>query len=425
MKKIKKANKKNLISFFIITLVVLVLVSLYAVININEKNNNRQQTPTKVNVADYYNEYVITNKNSSIYKKEESKFIEIGKINQKIELKLDGYTNEYFKISNLDEEYYIKYTDVDKIDSLSELNKRYEKYIVWNKNVITNDTTNFYGDSDEIVYSINKSFELPIIINDESNQKYYVEYAEQLLYIKGENIKEIRESNNTNAKNTEGIAVLNYHFIYNEESKNECNQSLCVSEEQFGQHLNYIKENNYFTPTMKELEMYMDSKIQLPKSVVITADDGWLGGNYKKMLDNYQLNGTIFLITSSYDPSGFKSEYVEVHSHGDDIHNVGVCSGGQGGGIKCLPKNELLKDLENSRNKLNGSTVFCYPFYEYNDYSIEVLKEVGFTMAFAGERDGGDIVARPGGNKYEIPRWVIVDYTTMNNLKTYLELGIA
>ena len=71
---------------------------------------------------------------------------------------------------------------------------------------------------------------------------------------------------------------------------------------------------------------------------------------------------------------------------------------------------------------LNGSKYFCYPFYEYNNYSIEQLKKAGYRLAFGGEFDGGDFVARPNGKKYEIPRWVMVNYTTMQTFQAYLEL---
>lgn len=49
---------------------------------------------------------------------------------------------------------------------------------------------------------------------------------------------------------------------------------------------------------------------------------------------------------------------------------------GQDVGIKCLPEDEILNDLKASREKLNGSTVFCYSFYEFNDYSIKLAKKV-------------------------------------------------
>ena len=51
------------------------------------------------------------------------------------------------------------------------------------------------------------------------------------------------------------------------------------------------------------------------------------------------------------------------------MHKQYVCPGGQGGGIKCLPEATIQEDLKKSSEVLDGSKVFCYPFYEYNDYS--------------------------------------------------------
>ena len=101
------------------------------------------------------------------------------------------------------------------------------------------------------------------------------------------------------------------------------------------------------------------------------------------------------------------SGYIEYHSHGDNLHNQGICPGGQGGAIKCLNKTKLLEDLALSRKKLAGSTAFCYPFYEYNNYSISVLKEAGFTMAFGGTGEGGNYKVKPGIDKFKLPRYVI------------------
>jgi hypothetical protein len=118
----------------------------------------------------------------------------------------------------------------------------------------------------------------------------------------------------------------------------------------------------------------------------------------------------LFLVTAWWDKSNYASPYLEIHSHGHDLHNQGVCSGGQGGAIKCLPKDVLLNDLTTNRTLLNNSTVFCYPFYEYNNYAINILKEAGFTMAFAGDRSK----IRKGANKLILPRYIIYSSTSLN-----------
>ena len=113
------------------------------------------------------------------------------------------------------------------------------------------------------------------------------------------------------------------------------------------------------------------------------------------------------------------AEFIELHSHSDNLHNQGDCNIGQGGGIQCLSEETIQKDLKASRDKLNGTTYFCYPFYEYNEYSIRMLKQAGFTMAFDGEKSYGDNLVHPGDDKFRLRRFVIVTYTTLSDFDTY------
>ena len=166
--------------------------------------------------------------------------------------------------------------------------------------------------------------------------------------------------------------------------------------------------------------MYIDGKIQLPKSVVITIDDGWHSLEAATLLNKYKLNGTVFLITSGYDKNSIESVFVEVHSHTHNMHNAGDCPSGQGGGIQCLSEEFIQEDLKKSREKLNNTTYFCYPFYEYNDYSISQLKKAGFTMAFAGYYANGKLKASPGIDKFQIPRYIIYNTTTVEKLKNMI-----
>lgn len=387
-----------------------------------EKNNMLKEKDIVKKITSHYNEYVKTNDEVKIYDKNGN---EIGLIGKDVELNLDEIEitsdTKYFKIKDFDDEYYVKYQDVDKIDALTLYSDRYKSYILFNENVVTNDNISFYDENNNLVYTFNKSFDLPIIIKDDN--RYGIEFNNRLLYVKKDEIKKTKENNNTELKNANGVPILNYHFAYEDDDKT-CNQVICHSASQLKEHFSYIKDNNFFTPTMKELEMYIDKKLQLPqKSVVITFDDGWRADVARKYVDEYEINATLFLITSWYNKEQFESEYFEVHSHGDNIHNGGLCSGGQGGEIKCMDHDKLLTDLKTSREKLDGSTVFCYPFYEYNDYSIKVLKEAGFTMAFAGEYAGGKIKVTPGIDKFRLPRWAIVNYTTKKQFISYVNGG--
>lgn len=429
MKKKKKINYKKIKKIMMIGLSIflLILIILLGLLIWKDKKNTEHKVAIEKQINEikkHYNNCVKTNKQAILYEKKADKYVEIGSLASNLELKLSKILitekTKYFPIDDIELNYYIYYKDVDKKDTCEEKvkNKRYTKYIVFNENIITKNITNFYDSEDNLVYSINKNFNFPIIIKDKD--RYGIEYNDELLYIKKSEVKEVVENNNTPLKNSKGIPVLNYHFVY-EKNDNTCNEIICHSEEQIISHFAYIKDNNYFTPTMKELEMYIDGKLQLPeKSVVITFDDGVRAKIARKYVDMYELNATLFLITSWFSKDEFESDYMEVHSHGDNLHNAGVCPGGQGGAIKCLEKDKLLVDLKESRSKLNNTTVFCYPFYEYNQYSIDVLKEAGYTMAFAGEYASGKTRVTVGCDKFRLPRWVIVNYTSFDLFKDYI-----
>ena len=412
----KKSNKKIVLLIVVIFVLTLIGIGLYFVL---EKGNITNIT--KSNYDDYYSEYVITNKESKIYIKDNNEYKETGLIGKNIELSLNNENSNdgYFNIDYFDNKYYIYYEDVNKIDELSKIDDRYKNYIVFNDNIVTKDNTYFYDEDDNLVYMFNEGYSLPIIIKD--NDRYGVEFNNRLLYIKASD-GEFIPNTNTDKHNASGIGVFNYHAFYDENDPNDsCPTVICHSKKQFKEQLDYLKENNILTLKMKEVEMYIDGKIQLPKSILLTIDDGGRDKIAVDMLTEYKMYATIFLVTSWYDPSTYyKTDYIEFHSHTDDMHDTGVCPGGQGGGIKCLSEEVIQNDLKASREKLGGSTYMAYPFYEYNDYSIKMLKEAGFTMAFIGESNNSDNLVHVGSDKFRLRRFVIVTYTTINDIDKYL-----
>lgn len=414
----KRCNGRKKIIILVILIMVCLIVGIVVFLYLK-----KEKIDNKINdVSNHYSEIVTTNKKSNIYTYDNDNYIKVGTIEKDILLSLKKQiideNTKYFIINNLDEKYYIDYKNVEKSsDTLKDKDDRYKRYIPFNLNV-TGDVINLYK-NDKLVYSFSKKMSLPIYIKDDD--KYYVEYNDDLFEVKKEEV-EVIENNNTNEVNTKEIGVFNYHFFWDDETEkhSECNQSICHSKSQFKMHLDYIRDNNIFTLKMNELELYIDGKIQLPKSVVITIDDGWRSKLGIELLNEYKLNGTLFLITGDYNPKDYESKYVELHSHTNNLHTGGKCPGGQGGGIKCLPENEILNDLKTSREKLNDSTVLCYPFYEFNDYSIGLVKEAGFTMAFAGESFYRNNHVTIGSDKYRLPRFVVVDYTKMTEFTEFI-----
>lgn len=420
----KNKRKKTTVKLIEVIAIIIILLLIGLIISKSLSNNKINNDLETINsIKKHYGENVITIKETDLYNKDGEK---IGKINKSVEITLSDIDitkeTKYFKIKDL-EDTYIKYEDVNINKEITEKDSRYQKYIPFNQNIKTKNNPTFYDELDNYLYTLNKSYDFEVIIKD--HDKYGIEFNNQLLYIKKEDVESIYDNHNTDLSNTKGIPVLNYHAFFdenNETERTECNTSICHSKAQFKTHLDYFKENNIFTVKMNELEMYIDGKLQLPKSVLLTIDDGGRTTHAINMLTEYQMNATIFLVTSWYDPKTYeKTDCIELHSHSHNLHNGGKCPGGQGGEIKCLPKETLLEDLKKSRELLNNTTAFCYPFYEYNEYSISVLKEAGFTMSFIGEVpiSGGYKQATVGQDKFRIPRFVIMTHTTINDIDNY------
>ncbi|MDD3304453.1 MAG: polysaccharide deacetylase family protein [Clostridia bacterium] len=412
--------KKKTIAMFIICLILLigVIISIYIINKKNQLAKEHELTLQKqeqllAEIKGKYNKLVKTNKEAKLFSNLDGQYVESGRIGDKIELTLEDMPNitletKYFKIK--DKEYYIHYDDIDKIEKLSKKDDRYKRYIPFNENIVTKDTTTFYNESG-LAYTFNKSFNLPILIKEEN--KYYVEFEGQLLSVKKEDVIRVEVVDNSKAETLKSVSVVAYHFFYDKKAGEVCDETICHTTDQFESHLKYLKDNNYLTMTMKELDLFIDGNIKLPKkSVVITIDDGAMGVSNKAipLLEKYDLHATLFLITAWFKKQDFISPNLEIHSHGDNLHNPGICPGGQGGAIKCLDKEELLKDLAKARSILDNTTIFCYPFYEYNDYAISVLKEAGFTMAFRG----GETKVKPGVDKFKIPRFTFYGSTTLS-----------
>ena len=208
------------------------------------------------------------------------------------------------------------------------------------------------------------------------------------------------------------IASILYHFIYLN-GDTSCQETICHSEEQITSHFSYLQQEQYFTLTTTEVLKFIKGEINLPKkSILITIDDGARAEKFIPFLEQYQLYATLFLVSSWYPKETFASPYLEIASHTHNMHTVGVCPMGQGGGINCLSEETILKDLQNSRTTLEQTVAMSYPFFEYSDYAIQLVKEAGFEIAFIG----GQTKIKVGINPYKVPRYTIFSSTSIGQL---------
>ena len=266
-KKTRKFSIKKLLIFLIIILLLVIsIIIFYQIKEYNQKQEEikqeekikqerAEQEKLKNDILEHYNKYVVTNDVIDIYKLENNKYIKYGSIgkDQIIELKeIDiTYKDIYLPIKEF-ENYYVYYEDITKVEEPQELDLRYKKYIPFNENIITNEKTSFYDSNDNLVYTFNESYDLSIIVK--LQDKYGVEFNNQLLYVKKEDVKEIQERQNTTQKNTDSIAVLNYHFFYDadlESERKNCDQTICLSTQMFRKHLDYNVSRSKYSTTKK------------------------------------------------------------------------------------------------------------------------------------------------------------------------------
>ena len=356
-----------------------------------------------IKIKSNYGSAVKTTKDTKLYINDNGKYKDVGSINKDNILELESIdninlNNKYFKL--LDNDYYVSYKDV--IPTTDTINKRYLNYIEFPIEVTTKESVVCYDENFNEVFTINIPVTSKVIVN--LDDYYGISLLSRLVYVKKEDVSNVVEVDSSEEM-AESIPAILYHFIYLN-GDNSCNDIICHSEEQIDSHFKFLSDNNVFTLNTSEVLSFIKGEINLPKkSILITIDDGARAENFIPFLEKYGLNATLFLVSSWYPVSKFSSPYLEIASHTHNMHTTGVCPAGQGGGINCLPESEILNDLKLSRETLNNTNAFCFPFYEYSNYSINLVKEAGFEMAFIG----GSTKIKKGINPYKIPRYPILN----------------
>lgn len=370
------------------------------VIRVRNSLNEKEDVLTKI--KSNYNSVVKTTKDTKLYINDNGKYKKKGSINKDVILELESIDNirldnKYFKL--LGSDYYVSYKDV--VPTTDTINKRYLNYIEFPLEVTTKENVIYYDENFNELFTMNIPVTSKVIVN--LDDYYGISLLSRLVYVKKEDVSKVIEVDSTKEM-AESIPAILYHFIYLD-GDTSCNDIICHSEEQIESHFKFLSDNNVFTLNTSEVLSFIKGEINLPKkSILITIDDGARAENFIPFLEKYGLNATLFLVSSWYPVSKFQSPYLEIASHTHNMHTTGVCPTGQGGGINCLPESEILNDLKLSRETLNNTKAFCFPFYEYSNYSINLVKEAGFEMAFIG----GSTKIKKGIDPYKIPRYPIL-----------------
>lgn len=205
-------------------------------------------------------------------------------------------------------------------------------------------------------------------------------------------------------KNTTGIPVLMYHYIYTKNDKPKKLNTNYLLDTKLEEQLQYLTKENYYFPSYQELKAYVEGKLTLPKkSVILTFDDGEHG--FLKygipLLNKYHVPATSFIIGKNNGKKKviqYASEYISFQSHSYNMHRGGG-SIGHGGIISALNKQEIINDLKKSQAIAQNTEAFAYPYGDVTDIAKGAVKETGilcsFTTKYGKVKVGSDLTALP------------------------------
>ena len=206
------------------------------------------------------------------------------------------------------------------------------------------------------------------------------------------------------------VAVLGYHDFGKDVDDSN---TFVLNIGKFEEQLKYLKKHHYKTLTLDEFYEYKQNKKKFPyKCVLITMDDGYQS-NYElafPLLKKYNMNATVFCVgknaeegcagyMSKETPKKVKEEYpnIDIASHSYNLHEKGAYNVG---------KDELREDFSKCKNVIQ-TEYLAYPFGDYNENFVEVLKENNFKLAFTFGPGKEHRKAKHSDSNYRIPRLCI------------------
>lgn len=179
------------------------------------------------------------------------------------------------------------------------------------------------------------------------------------------------------------IPVLNYHSI-NEEPGNIS----VLSAEKFAQQMLYLSDHGYEPLTLDNFFLILEKKKQPPlKPILLTFDDGY-SDNYltaMPILIKHGFPATLFMSPGSVGSAGYLNwqQVKEMKAANWDIQPHGMTHPH----LPQLSAIEQEKEIIEARTQIetelgSKADIFCYPYGEFNQKTINILEKTGFRYAF-------------------------------------------
>ncbi|MGG3186881.1 cell wall-binding repeat-containing protein [Priestia megaterium] len=237
-------------------------------------------------------------------------------------------------------------------------------------------------------------------------------------------------------KEDKGVPILMYHHVLDEnELGSYKNIGTTVTTEAFIEEMSYLHKQGFTTVLSDDIEKYVSDKINLPaKTVAITFDDGLLSvrDNAYPILKQYEMKATEYIITSrnnhpteifngtaprlqffsQEDMLNMKNVF-DYQAHTHNLHNL---NNEKKSDVITKPYETVKEDIKLNKSILNAHSL-AYPFGHYNDNTIQILKELGFSSAMTTKPGYVNV----GDDPYQLKRIGIYQSTTLSNFATIVQ----
>ncbi|OYV63110.1 MAG: hypothetical protein B7X03_03140 [Parcubacteria group bacterium 21-58-10] len=210
-------------------------------------------------------------------------------------------------------------------------------------------------------------------------------------------------------------SILMYHSVGNQE-----NHFSTVSPEEFQRQMAYIAGKRFSVVSLAELVRRLRTHQPLGGVVVLTFDDGFRD-NYATifpLLKQYNFPATIFVTTDLIGKSsGYctAEELREMHDSGLISIEPHTLSHPK---LARISRADAAREIRESRRILQeilGSTptLFAYPFGNFSDETVELVREAGFIAAVTVEEG----IVSPGTDPLRLPRNAVNSATTFSQFR--------
>jgi len=184
------------------------------------------------------------------------------------------------------------------------------------------------------------------------------------------------------------VPILMYHHIGDLPiDATELQTTWTVTPKNFDAQMQWLARGGFRSISMAQLVAHLKNRQPLPaKPIIISFDDGWEEqfSTAFPIMTRYGLSGTFFVYTQPLDHTQYMTwaQVQALATGGMDIQSHSITHPH----LRTMAPGAAFKEIADSKATLEkrlGKPVvaFCYPFGEYNNAIVEMVKRAGYESA--------------------------------------------